>query len=403
MAFVRIRFKSLSSREDEGILFYQITYDRMIRKVPTDMLLYREEWLPELQQAVVIGKDYTRKQYLDQCNETLKKDVLRFNRVLYSLSQKSTSFTVDDIIVSFKKLKEGDSFFSFMKTQIEQLKRMRKYRTTETYQTTMNSFYRFSEGHDIFLDEITEELLVNYECYLKDKGLRMNTISFYMRILRAVYNRAVENGLTEPNYPFKRVYTGIDKTLKRSVSIAVIQKIKDLVLEPGSPMDFARDMFLFSFYTRGMSFVDMAYLKKTNLRGNTLVYQRKKTGQTLFVHWEDCMQQIVEKYSRKSSVYLLPIICSPENERTQYKNRGAMINRWLKKIGILLKISTPLTMYVSRHSWASIAHKMDIPITVISEGMGHDSETTTKIYLSSIENEEIDEANKKILDVIKKE
>ena len=118
-----------------------------------------------------------------------------------------------------------------------------------------------------------------YEAWLHGKGITKNSSSFYMRILRAVYNRAVEKELTSNRNPFKHVYTGVDKTVKRAIPLKAIKKIKNLDLSLHPALDFARDMFLFSFYTRGMSFIDMAYLKKKDLQNGILSYRRHKTGQ----------------------------------------------------------------------------------------------------------------------------
>ena len=117
------------------------------------------------------------------------------------------------------------------------------------------------KGSDILFGELSSDLLMEYEAYLKNRGNSPNTISFYMRILKAVYNRAVENGLTGQRNLFKSVYTGVEKTLKRAIHLNDIRRIKRLDLSLKPHLDFARDMFLFCFYTRGMSFVDMAYLK----------------------------------------------------------------------------------------------------------------------------------------------
>lgn len=144
--------------------------------------------------------------------------------------------------------------------------------------------------------------------------------------------------------------------------------------------------------------MDMAYLKKKDLSGGVLSYRRKKTGQQLFIKWEQCMQDIVDKYPPNESSYLLPIIRrADKEERTQYKNASCLVNRNLKIIGSKLGLSIPLTMYVARHSWASIAKSKNIPVTVISEGMGHDSEITTQIYLAALDTSIIDRANNVIL------
>lgn len=113
----------------------------------------------------------------------------------------------------------------------------------------------FREGHDILFDDITSDLIQSYQAHLQQKGISMNTISFYMRILRATYNRAVDKELTTQHYPFRHVYTGIGKTVKRAVPFKTIKQLKLQDLSYDTSLDFARDMFLFSFYTRGMSFL----------------------------------------------------------------------------------------------------------------------------------------------------
>ncbi len=166
-------------------------------------------------------------------------------------------------------------------------------------------------------------------------------------------------------------------------------------------LDFARDIFLFSFYMRGMSFVDIAYLKRKNLVNGFVVYNRRKTGQQLVVKWEKQMETIVNKYLDSNNPFLFPIIKKEDGtERKQYLNKMLLINRYLKTIAKLAKISTPLTMYVARHSWASIAQSRNVPVQAISLGMGHDNEETTRIYLASIQTNVIDDANNKILNML---
>ena len=112
-------------------------------------------------------------------------------------------------------------------------------------------------------------------------------------------------------------------------------------------MELARDMFLFSFYTRGMPFVDMAFLMKSDLRNGILNYRRMKTGQGLFILWEKPMQAIVDRYSDPNSAYLLPIIKSADGDvRRQYKNVYQNVNKYLKKLGELLGLHLKLTTYV---------------------------------------------------------
>lgn len=297
-----------------------------------------------------------------------------------------------------KELVSNEYLFPFMQETIVQLQKLGKTRTAETYQSALASFMRFREGKDVLISHIKDNLIVAYENSMKASGLSSNTTSFYMRILRAVYNRAVKQGITKQKYPFQYVYTGVAKTRKRAVDISIVRRLAEMDLDRNPSAALARDMFLFSFYTRGMSFVDMAYLRKSDLSRGILTYRRRKTGQNLFIRWEKCMDDIVSSYDNPSSFYLLPIITSSDtDERQQYINMSHKINRSLKSLGKKLGLPTPLTMYVARHTWANAARKKKIPISVISEGMGHTSEMTTRIYLSSLDADIIDRANKKIL------
>ena len=294
------------------------------------------------------------------------------------------------------------SFFFFMETCIESLNAQGRHRTAEAYASALNSFVRFREGKDIAFSDMDSSLLQDYEAYLHRGGVKPNSSSFYMRILRAVYNKGAAKGLAPRNHPFGQVYTGVAKTAKRAIPVSAIRQIKEMDLSGNAASDYARDMFLFSFYTRGMSFVDMAHLLKTDLHRGILTYSRKKTGRQLHIRWEQCMQDIIDKYDNPQSPYLLPIVDwrSGTDVRRQYIYAAHSINRCLKKIGEALHLPIPLTMYVSRHTWASAARSRNVPLSVISEGMGHDSEATTRIYLASLDTAAIDDANSLILELL---
>lgn len=397
MASIKIKFRPSTVEGKKGGLYFQIIQNRVIRQMNTDYKIYAYEWDAEIESVVVSG---ARANILCSIRERMEWDLSRFERIVRQLEQERRKYTADDVITLFHKVTKETSLFSFMHSVIIQLRQLGKIRTSETYTATLKSFMEFREEHDVPLDGVNSDLMLLYEAHLKAKGVRMNTISFYMRILRAVYNRAVEKELTPQKYPFRHVYTGVDKTVKRAVPVKVIKALKELNLSMKSSLDFARDMFMFSFYTRGMSFVDMAYLKKTDLQNGILTYCRRKTGQRLTVKCEKCMEEIIKKYPSNSSTYLLPIIKEQGNERKQYDNALHLVNYRLKDLSGMLKLQRPLTMYVARHSWASVAKVRNVPLSVISEGMGHDSEKTTQIYLASLEASVVDKANKMILELL---
>lgn len=397
MTSIKIKFRPSTVDGKEGGIYFQIIHNRVVRQLNTEYKVFAEEWNAESESIVIKG---SRSNFLLGIQERLSWDATRLEKVVRTLETERRRFTADDVITMFHKLTKESSLFNFMHGVIAQLKQLGKIRTSETYTATLKSFIAFRENQDVPLDGISSDMMLLYEAHLKARDVSMNTISFYMRNLRAVYNRAVEKGLTPQNKPFRHVYTGVDKTIKRAIPIKEIKALKELDLSLKPSLDFARDMFMFSFYTRGMSFIDMAYLKKSDLQNGILTYRRRKTGQQLSIKWEKCMEDIVSKYPQNQTDYLLPIIKETVNERRQYANALHMVNYRLKDLSSMLKLQRPLTMYVARHSWASAAKARNIPLSVISEGMGHDSETTTQIYLASLETSVVDKANKIILGLL---
>lgn len=408
MATIKAKYRPSIHEGREGTIYYQVIHKRMVRQVNTDYRVFKDEWDKDKRKVIINNQD-GRRAALTSISDGMERDMKRLDSIIAKLNSDDEDFSADDVVSLFRKRKKGAlSFFRFMEDTIVQMKQLGKIRTAETYRSAMNSFKRFlqSRAHDnrddmdFFLDEMDSDTIKAYEAYLKTGGVCLNSSSFYMRNLRAVYNRAVEKNLAAQRFPFRYVYTGVEKTVKRAVPLRVVRQIKEMDLSGNPSLDFARDMFLFSFFTRGMSFVDMAYLRKKDLSGGILSYRRCKTGQRLFIRWEKCMQEIVDKYDTAQSVYLLPIIqpVSNTDERKQYIYMGHNVNHALKAVSERLGLPLPLTMYVARHAWASIARSMNIPLSVISEGMGHDSEATTRIYLASLDNMAVDNANSLILE-----
>lgn len=396
MASVKVKFRPSTIEGKEGTIYYQIIQNRVIRQLKTDYRIFTDEW--NQAESCIIVSSSERSNLLLSLQERMEWDLKRLDMIIRQLDNRKSTYTANDIIVAFQNRVNEQSFFYFMQGIIKQLELLNKIRTSETYVAALSSFMKFRYGQDILLCEIDSDMMMLYEAWLKSKGICPNTVSFYMRILRAVYNRAVEKELIEQKYPFRHVYTGIDKTVKRAVPLKVIKYIKELDLTLKPHLDYARDMFLFSFYTRGMSFVDMAYLRKSDLKNGILTYRRKKTSRQLTVKWEKCMEDIVNKYESYSDMqYLLPIITRCTDERIQYRNTISRVNIALKEIARLVGLTLPLSMYCARHAWASIAKSKNIPLAVISEGMGHDSEETTRIYLASLDTNVVDKANGLIL------
>lgn len=400
MASIKLKFKAHTDDTKAGALYFQVIHDRVVKQVKTDYRIFEYEW--DKQQGEIVRNfslSAARNEALRIIRDKVAWERQKLEQIAKSFDGAGRPYTAKDIIRRYKEsASDKTTVFEYMRRQSERMKKLGKVRTGETYQQTLRSFMRFRNGVDLYFDMLDADMIEQYESYMRVNCLSRNTTSFYMRILRCIYNRAVEEELAQQTDPFKRVYTGVDKTAKRAISLEEIRCIKELDFSGKPDLDYARDLFLFSFYLRGISFVDIAYLRKRDLSNGYITYVRKKTGQQLTIRWEQSMQRIIDKYPENPTQYLLPIITKQDGtERQQYLNKMLFVNRKLKHVAKLAKISTPLTMYVSRHSWASIAKSKHVPLSVISGGMGHDNEETTRIYLASIQTNQIDEANSRIL------
>ncbi|MFI3240571.1 MAG: site-specific integrase [Bacteroidales bacterium] len=399
MASIRVKFRESKVEGREGVIYYQIIHDCVIRQIKTEYKLFANEWSQLFSKILITSYTDKRSMYLMRMRDCVKSEVKNIENIIKS--HEGYNYGVDDIIKVAESSKQNITLYSYIRELISKLEELGKLRTAETYLSTMNSVMTFLQGEDITIGMIDSYLLERYETFLKDRNVSLNTISFYMRTLRATYNRAVEDDIIEQKFPFKRVYTNIEKTAKRALPPNCVTRLKELEFTESSSLEFARDIFMFSFYTRGMSFIDIAYLRKKDIKNGELKYRRRKTGQMLIIKWEKCMQLLVNKYPNDSTEFLFPIILNNElSYRKQYLKGLATINRHLKKLAEIVDIQSPLTMYVARHSWASIAKQRNIPISVISEGMGHDNETTTQIYLASLDTSILDNANKLILESV---
>lgn len=401
MASIKVKFRPSTVTDREGTIYYQVIHERKVRQLLTNYHVFPSEWDEKRSMVTTLQKS-ERKSFILSIRERIRWDVERLVKIDRKLYSNGLAYTADDVIDEFNRYSHEYSLFNFMEGIIAKLKQNGKVRTAETYKATLNSFKKFRQDEDIMLDCLNSEVMEAYEAWHHNRGVTPNTISFYTRILRAVYNRAVEDDIIENRSPFRHVYTGVDKTVKRALPLDVIKKIKGMDLSLNAALDFARDMFMMSFYLRGMSFIDMAYLKKSDLKDGYVTYRRRKTGQQLTIEWTSDMQLVLDKYPENESEYLLPIIKTTGiNERCSYRNVGYNINRSLKQITKMLSLNFRLTMYVARHSWASAAKAKGVPLSVISEGMGHDSETTTQIYLASLDTSVVDRANAMILKSLK--
>ena len=403
MTTIKLRFRPSSIAGKEGTLYYQIIRLRKVAMISTGFHIFPHEWDEKCSEIVAEEgpeSDDVRRAALRLYRSKTSWKMERMRRLAIEKERAEGGCTFEDLLAVFRTMPPCVSVFGYICSQIERKTRMHCYGTAKTYDNVLRSYGKFRNGNDLTFKDMTEEMMQEYEAWMLHNGLKRSSSSCYMRTLRTLYRQAVEDGLADDCDIFRKVRVSVGKTRKRAVTPYVIQAILALDLTGRPSLDFARDIFMFSFYTRGMSFVDIAYLKKSNLRNGFLTYNRRKTFQSLTIEWERPMQEIVNRYVRQTagSPYMFPIVSGDAFAGHQtYEQALQRINRSLKRIGGMIGLSVPLTTYVARHSWASIARNLDVPLSVISEGLGHDSDKTTQIYLASLDTSMINRANKKII------
>ena len=388
---VKVKFRASRVSGKAGTIYYQLTHLRRTRCITTGIRLMPGEWDASAQRAV---SPEPGRVPVWQCR--IECDVDRLHRIIRDLGREGRPYTVEEVADRFCAQSCGVGVTAFMREQIAQLTADNRLGTARNYTRTLRSFSGFLGGGELPFAAFTERLVEEYNAYLLRRGVVRNTVSFYMRILRSVYNKAVRRRLAEPASPFGGVYTGVDRTRKRAIDERLIARLKSLDLPVSGALPLARDLFVFSYCMRGM-----AFLRKKDMRDGAIHYVRRKTGQRMTVHLEPCMREIIGRYAPRTrdTPYLFPVLTAEDPARAyaQYQVALNYYNRLLKKLASLLGLDSGLSSYTSRHSWATAARNHNVPLPVISAGMGHTSERTTQIYLSALETSVIDSANRKIL------
>lgn len=406
---IKLKFRESTAVSGRGVLVLYVTRHRETRSMTTPYKLSASEW-DEKRQCFVCDNAVSKKRERELCKmqSWLEKDRRLLEKDMERLGEQD-DYTASTLVSRFRLHNHGKTLGEYVKERADALCQSEQIGTARAYETAIKSFLHSRSGLDIALGKLDSSTMMRFEQYLKSKGLKPNSISCYMRSLGAVYNHAVRAEIIPEKKvnPFGKVFTGYAKTEKRALPKNDIVRIQQLDLSPVGvenipPLRMSHLMFLFSFYTQGMSYVDMVHLTKANIVGNHIVYKRQKTGQTIRVEILPCIRQIIKMYEVKYSPYLFPMLRGTRNaqERWQAVRSGlALMNRQLKIIAREAGITTTLTSYVARHSWASTASSEGIPMRTISRAMGHESERTTAIYVALLDTSDVDKANRRIMNI----
>lgn len=408
---------------ETGKLCVRIIHNRKTKVTTLPITLHFNEWDEKKQRIINEDEDSTRYRYLTRATGTITDFAEQFQETIDDL-EKQGRYDISDIIWGHHKRKGASNLYAFADQLASDLERSGQGRTARAYLTACRALISFNKGNDIPLKHINNRMMKEFETYLKDRGAAMNTVSYYMRMLRAIYRKAIKERLVDAKKvnPFDGTFTGFQETRKRALDVNQLSKLNSL--DFSSVTDLKQEnssettidqldkglydcwrFFFFCFHARGMSFVDMAYLRKENIRQGVISYYRKKTKQKIEITVTHTLQNIINSFDQevKYSPYLFPIIKDQNKPaRIQYENGLRTQNRRLKRLAKLAGLDSKagLTTHVSRHSWATVGKLQNLPLAVISEGLGHSSEKMTYTYLASFDRTTLDKASEKIAEAI---
>ena len=369
-------------------LVFQVIHNRRKKLLYTGYRM-KEEVFDESEGKIMngVGSTFTATEVV-KMNRELRKMRNQIDIRIRQLERTREEFTVEDILTqnAFGTGKSQFYLLRYINAQIERKQELKKVGMAAAYKSTRSSLAKFIGRPDVRMSEVDLAFVRRYEDFLYSNGASGNTVSYYLRNLRSLYNQAVTDGYhPRGEYPFAKAQTRPAKTVKRALSRTDMQNLADLNLENEPELEFTRDLYLFSFYAQGMAFVDIVLLKKTDICNGVLTYSRHKSKQLIRIVVTPQMQGVIDKYNTENE-YLFPII-SGEYASGYQKYRLALgrINRHLKKIAVVADIKVPLTTYTARHTWATLARDYGAPISVISAGLGHTSEEMTRVYLKDFD------------------
>ena len=300
---------------------------------------------------------------------------------------------------------------AFMKQVAKGLQMGGNFGTAHVYRSSLNAIIAYRGKGDFTFHEVTPEWLKGFEIHLRGRGCSWNTVSTYLRTFRAVYNRAVDcRGAVYVPHLFRSVYTGTRADRKRALDTEDMQKVFTKLPQSSvvtSDMRRTQELFVLMFLLRGLPFVDLAYLRKSDLHDNVITYRRRKTGRPLSVTLTPEAMAILKRYMNRdsSSPYLFSLLESREGTKEAYREYQLALrsfNQQLLLLGQLLGLGDRLSSYTARHTWATTAYYCEIHPGIISEAMGHSSITVTETYLKPFRNKKIDEANQLVTDFVKR-
>lgn len=388
-------------------LVYYLIHNRTNAQISTGTYLLENEWNDEKK---LIKTSFKGTESVTRLNNKILKKKTELSDYISTLDEKkelNRIQTARELKELYLKKSSSHFVYGYMQLLIDEMIKAKRIGNARSYETVLGVLKSYLKDKEITFFDLNYSFLISFETNHYAKGNKTNSLAVYMRTIRAVYNRAIKDGLVDRElYPFKNYTIKTTKTRKRAISRESVTKIESLILDVKHPLYHTRNYFLFSFYMRGMPFADMAHLKLSNIIDGRIIFDRQKTDKPYNIKITDSIQALLDIYiiGKEKDDYILSVI-KRESIEEQYKDVEWARNRYnkkLKKLAKLCSISENITTYVGRHTFATLAKNLDVPIAVISDMLGHESTKTTEIYMATLPSDLMDNYHEHILDSSKK-
>ncbi|MDB5015349.1 MAG: Site-specific recombinase XerD [Mucilaginibacter sp.] len=400
MASIKIILDKRKAKTDGSYpICFQICHKRKTTTRSTKIYVQENEWdetIKSIKKSNPLHKSL---------NVKLKKDLADLQSQLLLADEGKVQEYLNPIPQPKPIAEVKKTIYQFAQELIDQLKTDSKTGNAWVYKSTANALKEFHPDEGLYFEDIDYQFLIKYNSFLAARKIKHNSIYLYIRTIRIFFNKAIKSKVVErSHYPFYDYKLRPEKTKKRAIDIAVLKGIKAVVLSSNTSIWHTKNYFLLSFYLIGISIVDLALLKKTNVKNGRIIYKRRKTGKWYDIKLHSEAIEILNYYS-DTSEYLLPIANSnaPDDEQLilGIKGKTKLINKFLSQISMRLNIDQKITTYTSRHSWATMAKRAGFSIEIIAEALGHEyGNRTTAIYLDNFDQSVIDEVNEKVINLI---
>ncbi|MBL7808654.1 MAG: site-specific integrase [Saprospiraceae bacterium] len=383
-------------------LVFRLTENQKSTSISTGISLKEKDWNDATRE---VRKSHPNHALL---NQKIRQQFASIESRLLNLEITKQTFHREAIVKPVpKSQKTVVDFFEYGQSWVERQKMSGKVGNARAYENTLNRLKTYLGRDYLKFTDINYDFLEDFQANLLNKGVKQNSISFYLRTIRTILNKAIKaKVLGRESYPFQDFSIKHESTAKRAVAKEVIRQIEAIELPIDTPIWHNRNYFLLSFYLIGISFVDLSFLKWSDINDGRVIYKRRKTGKIYNVKLTPKALKILRFYEERptNTPFILPIIpqSSLGNKEKElfYTRQGYSIcNKYLKKIAELCRIEEKVTTYVSRHSWATIARSLGYSKDLIAEALGHEyGNKVTGIYLDHYSNVVIDELNAKVID-----